>query len=82
MNRVTISNAEMIQEPNPWPGATYENRLAVLMTRKGLRMRPSVDPKPEDLEPPWHIEENRDAMSFVIWQGEKASAPDAAQGEG
>lgn len=70
---VTISRDEILREPPPWPRATYENTVAILMARKGLRLRPSVDPQPADLLPPWRAEEYRDTRAITIWQGEPAA---------
>ena len=68
--KVTITLDEMAREPKPWPCATFANTMAVLMARKGLRMRPSVAPKPEDLLPPWRIDEDRSTLAVSIWQGD------------
>lgn len=72
--KVTISRDEIVREPPPWPRASYENTVAVLMARKGLRLRPSFDPKPDNLLPPWQVEEDRGTGTITIWQGDIATA--------
>ena len=67
--KITISRGELMKEPPPWPRATYENMVAVLMARKGLRLRPSFDPRPCDLLPPWKVEEDPATQVITIWQG-------------
>ena len=68
MMKVVISELEVISEPHPWRGASSDNVIAVIMARKGLKLKPSVDPKPKDLMPYWRIETDPLLRHVTIWQ--------------
>ena len=53
---VTVTRREIASEPSPWFGASRENVLALLLARKGIRFKPSVDPTISDMRAPWHVE--------------------------
>lgn len=64
---VVITVADMLRVDR-WPGMTVSNAIAIAMQNKGLKMRPSFDPKPEDLLPPWRMEQCIGTEVFAVWQ--------------
>lgn len=58
MPRITVmvTREELISEPSPWFGASQSNIMALLLARKGIRFKPSVDPTISDMRTPWHVE--------------------------
>ncbi len=68
MKKVVISEFEVMSEPQPWPGASLDNVAAVIMARKGLRLKPSVDPAPKHLLSYWRIEPDPMSRQITVWQ--------------
>ncbi len=75
---VRLSSHEICNAKKPYPQASLENTICVILAARGIRFCPSFNPTMKDMLPPWRVEEDWQTSDTVIWQGDQEQATTSA----